>query len=129
MRILLVEDENAVLSAVHDILFDAFDPLEMTTCGNGSEALLACMNHKYDLIVTDFKMPVMNGLDFVSILRRCDCDNQNTAVIFLSGFVPLIKDNGSVFEDVHFMEKPVHIKRFLNLISMLCKVTLKRAAG
>lgn len=128
MKILLVEDDDAVLETLQDILFDAFDNLEMTNCPHGADALLACMKNRFDLIVTDFKMPVMTGLDFVSILRRCDCSNQKTPVMFLSGFVPLLKDNATTFENVHFMEKPVQVKRFLNLASMLTQRPQKKPA-
>jgi PAS domain S-box-containing protein len=62
-RILLVDDEEPLVNLNRDILERL--GYEVTTCRNGVEALerVRAGDDRFDLIVTDFGMPRMNGAD------------------------------------------------------------------
>lgn len=51
--------------------------------GNGKDALQLLDRHKPDLVLTDIRMPVMDGIEFVTHLRNSYPD---TLVIILTGF-------------------------------------------
>ena len=56
---------------------------ELTTATNGREALDQFADNKFDLIVTDYKMPRMNGIELIERIRTSD---DVIPVILLSGF-------------------------------------------
>ena len=58
-RILLVDDEEALRSCLRMIL--ELEGYQVTLAGNGAEALNLFTRGGFDLVVTDFEMPVMRG--------------------------------------------------------------------
>jgi CheY-like chemotaxis protein len=58
-RILVVDDQPAVRAAIKMLL--EFDGHEIETAGSGPEALAMIQEEKFDLILTDYSMPVMTG--------------------------------------------------------------------
>ncbi len=71
MRILLVEDEKLKRLSLTDAL--ERKNFEVVACDNPLEAL-AVLNEEdaVDVIVTDLKMPKMNGIDFIKKVREFD---------------------------------------------------------
>ncbi len=66
--ILVVEDEKDVLTAVTMALEDGGHKID--TAEDGFEALALVKEHKYDLILTDLRMPRMDGLELVRSLQK-----------------------------------------------------------
>ncbi|MFQ5843612.1 MAG: response regulator [Planctomycetota bacterium] len=64
-RVLLVDDETLVLSSLQRIL--RLEPYDIATAGGGAEALEYLEREGADLVLSDYKMPGMNGVEF---LRR-----------------------------------------------------------
>ena len=58
-RILLVDDEPSVREAFRMML--KFDGHSVTEASDGAEALELFAEHQFDLVATDFEMPVMKG--------------------------------------------------------------------
>ena len=67
-RILVVDDEENAREALSKIL--TYDGYEVTSAGNGLEALNFLRSNAVDLIITDLNMPEMNGLMFLRELNR-----------------------------------------------------------
>lgn len=65
-KILLVEDEPMLRETYQMIL--STQPYESDYAENGKEALDKCNHKKYDLILLDIMMPVMNGIEFIKSL-------------------------------------------------------------
>jgi CheY-like chemotaxis protein len=61
-RILVVEDEEAVATMLARVL--RADGHQVTVTAEGAAALTRLGTEPFDLIVTDFKMPGMSGLEF-----------------------------------------------------------------
>jgi CheY-like chemotaxis protein len=66
--ILLVDDEPMWLDAMSLILKD--EGYKAITVTSGEEALLKLEKRKPDLIMTDVRMPVMNGFDLYQRIRE-----------------------------------------------------------
>ena len=62
--ILIVEDEQAIRSALVDFL--EFHGFKVSQAVDGLEAERAVAERQFDLILLDYKMPGMNGLEFIS---------------------------------------------------------------
>jgi DNA-binding NtrC family response regulator len=67
-RILVVDDEENARMALSKIL--AHDGYEVSSAGNGLEALNFLRSNDVELIITDLNMPEMNGLMFLRELNR-----------------------------------------------------------
>jgi CheY-like chemotaxis protein len=81
-RILLVDDNVNGLSARKCVLDELGH--KTTTAASGAEALEVFDLHKFDLVVTDYKMARMNGIELIAALREQAPD---LPIILISGFV------------------------------------------
>lgn len=80
-RVLVVDDEIHIVHVVAIKLRN--NGYEVETANNGAEAFeLACKN-KPDIIVTDYQMPVMTGMELVEKLRQHE-DTKHTPIIMLT---------------------------------------------
>ncbi|MFH0813807.1 MAG: response regulator [Pseudomonadota bacterium] len=70
-RILVVDDEVDMLSLIKLILMEKTD-YEVVTTNNPLEVAHLLDEKKFDAIVTDLKMPIMDGLDVVDAIRKKD---------------------------------------------------------
>lgn len=67
-RVLVVDDDESVRTLVAKMLLTADYVVDTASDGPGALALLE--EHRYDLIVTDLKMPGMDGLSLIREVRR-----------------------------------------------------------
>ena len=67
-RILIVDDEKVFSSYLDQIL--ARKGYESEVAHNGEEALAACERAEFDLILSDMKMPKMDGMALLKVLRE-----------------------------------------------------------
>jgi len=88
--ILLVDDNKMGLAARRVVLEELGHTVY--TAPNGLEALAMIETHVFDLLITDWKMPKLDGIELIRRLR----ENQFAApIILLSGFA----DNSGMRED------------------------------
>lgn len=69
-RCLLVDDSRVIRKVAHRIIAEL--GYQVTEAENGEEALARCRAAMPDLILLDWEMPVMSGVEFVAALRRID---------------------------------------------------------
>lgn len=73
MNCLVVEDSATVRKAIRRILQDF--PFVIREAEDGSIALKECQQQLPDVIILDWNMPVMNGIDFLVELRKSEGGN------------------------------------------------------
>jgi len=66
-KILLVDDDAGVLSALDRLL--RRQGYEVTTFLRAEEALIACQRLQFDVVISDYRMPGLNGTQFLTQLR------------------------------------------------------------
>ena len=81
-RVLFVDDEPNVLSGLRRMLRARRDEWDMRFCGGGGDALAALAAEGADVVVTDMRMPGMDGAELLSRVRDLYPD---TVRIVLSG--------------------------------------------
>lgn len=72
-KILLIEDEENIRKIIAYDLKNA--GYEIVECKDGKEALDTAMKHSFDVMVIDWMLPQMSGIDLVSKLRKNGCDS------------------------------------------------------
>lgn len=71
MNVLIVDDEAQIRRWFESLLARTGLPIEViASCGNGAEALALCREHAVDLVITDIRMPIMDGLELIRCLAR-----------------------------------------------------------
>lgn len=101
-RILIVDDDKAVLDLLKISIQLLWPEYKIITANNGLTALTELRQYPVRLILTDFDMPRLNGLDLARAARqiypdipivlmtgsRCDEVHAKAASISLAGFLP-----------------------------------------
>jgi len=79
-EILIMDDEAATRGIMETVLAKA--GYAITVCSNGKEGIDKFRNHQCDLVITDISMPVMNGLEVITLIRK---ENAEVPIIAISG--------------------------------------------
>jgi len=82
-RILVAEDDDTIRDLVVRALTE--DGHELTAAANGAAALEALnqQNGRFDLLLTDVKMPIMDGIALALAAGR---DHPDLAIMLMTGF-------------------------------------------
>lgn len=108
-KILIVDDERSIRNTVKELL--EMEEYKCETAENGVLALDLCRNRQFDLVITDIKMPEMDGVELLEKLKR---EFSDLPVVMISGHgtietaVECIK-NGAF----DFISKPIEMNRLL----------------
>ncbi|MGB5749176.1 MAG: diguanylate cyclase [Desulfobacterales bacterium] len=78
--ILIVEDEEDILALLSSLLES--EGYHIITASNGREGIAMFQEHNPDLVLTDVRMPVMDGIE---VLREIKAKESDTEVIILTG--------------------------------------------
>lgn len=85
VRILAVDDDQLMLEVVSD-LFKAYKfPVDMASSGNKAWEL--AQRHKYDIVISDVRMPDGGGIELARRLKTLD---PKPSILFISGFADLL---------------------------------------
>jgi len=120
-KILLVDDEPNVLKALCRQLRN----YDLVTASSGEEALLIAKNATFDLVISDYRMPYMDGISFLIQFAQIQPD---AVRLILTGYADLeatlhaINDIGvfrfinkpwNNYEIINAVEKGLELKRIL----------------
>lgn len=114
-RVLIVDDDESFAAALARIVRAAGHEAE---CAADGQAGLA-KHHAgdFDLVITDLKMPRMNGIDFIRALKR---SHGNVVVMVVTGYADLATAvDAMALGASDYLEKPVAVEKF--------RVALERA--
>lgn len=114
-KILIIDDERSIRNSLREIL--EYEGYEVKDASDGVEGFKIASEEKFDIILSDIKMPKMDGLELLEKLKESGVDSQ---IIMISGHgtietaVEAIR-NGAF----DFIAKPLDLNRVL--------ITLKNA--
>jgi len=107
-KILIVDDEKSFLLSLTDGLSVHSDKFQILTAENGREAVKVLRSVPVDLLVTDLKLPEMNGFELLAWTSR---HQPQLPVIVMSAFgTPEIEARLAKLDTLQFLEKPLDIQ-------------------
>ncbi|BBI36494.1 response regulator transcription factor [Cohnella abietis] len=121
LKVLIVDDEPIILEGLTNIVNWNELGLEIAgCCVNGAEAVTLLEKINIDIVITDIKMPEMNGIDLIRHIKQ---QNWNTRCIVLSSYddFQYVKE-AALLSIENYLLKPVST---LELIATLENLTKK----
>lgn len=112
-KILVVDDEPQVLEILDTFL--SMKGYEVTTAGNGQDALSRYKEGRPHIVLLDIRMPEVSGMDVLRKIRESD---QQTVVIVVSGFgdMETVQEALEMGAD-HYIEKPMNLSGLFDTLT------------
>jgi twitching motility two-component system response regulator PilG len=122
--ILVVDDEKMILRLAEEALESFGEGFNIKSALNGKEAVQILNSSKVDLVLTDLKMPVMDGYELLSYMSK---NYRNIPTIVMTGFgspeiAKRLKQKGVMY----YIEKPFEIDELKDNVS---KVFIEKSKG
>jgi len=111
LRILIVEDHAPTRLAMSRLIRDA--GAEVVSARDGEEALGYVLTQWFDVLLTDLRMPGMNGFELLQHCLRLPDTRRPTRIIAISGEYEASALYG---HPVTFMSKPFDLNSLLNVL-------------
>ena len=123
-RILIVDNlPNATLTLAA-ILAQLSMPVEILTANNGKEALDLIGDKGVDVLIVDFLMPGMTGLELLEKLRADGCKPGHTILMTASN-TPGLNEMASRMQVDNYLVKPVDPAEIQTIVSQAIKQLMR----
>lgn len=108
-KILIIEDEKAIRKSIKEIL--EFEKYSVDEAEDGLQGLIMAQKNNYDVILSDIKMPKLDGLELQNKLNE---SNVNSTLIIMSGHGTIDTAVDAVKKGAFdFLAKPIDLNRLL----------------
>ncbi|OFX53623.1 MAG: hypothetical protein A2046_14095 [Bacteroidetes bacterium GWA2_30_7] len=123
IKILVVDDEPGNISVVADIL-EKYN-YEIIAAYNGNIAFQVAKKQIPDLILMDWDMPIMNGLDSIKILKK-DYTTKDIPVIMISGIMISSENLKTAFDAgaIDYVRKPIDELELISRIRSMLMLSM-----
>jgi signal transduction histidine kinase/ActR/RegA family two-component response regulator len=121
ISILVVEDDSINRELMLFMLKEYVKTI--ITVPSGSDALLACAQHTFDVVLTDIQMPDMDGLELFEKLRA---QNDKLPIIAITGNA--LSQERNLYLEMgfnHVLAKPFTIQELVSTLGQFAKHSLK----
>jgi DNA-binding NtrC family response regulator len=109
VKLLLAEDDRIVRITVRDALEDA--GYEVTECAEGTEALAVLEREAFDLVLTDVRLP---GVDGITLFRRARRTQPEAAIVLMTAYADADDAVAVMREGARdYLQKPFEIEELL----------------
>ena len=123
--ILLVDDNSMGLMARKTVLQELGH--RVITSQNAHDALEVCGKQRFDLLITDYKMPKMNGVELIRELRKLQ---PQVLVILISGFTDTLGLNeANTGADVVIQKSANEVGHLIRSVNRLMRPASKKPAA
>jgi len=115
MRLLLIDDELDCINVMRTVLRPAGHECDLF--GDPVEALESFRKEHHDVVVTDYRMPEMDGIEVLKEIREI---NPETPVVILTGYADVENAIGAVNHGAYaFFRKPLDFNEFIGTLSKI----------
>ena len=114
-RILVVDDEPYVCDAVRMML--AFDGHHVETASSGRDALALFDQGKFDLVITDYAMPLMKGDELAASIKM---RSPGQPVVLITAYAEMLKSAETPLAGVDYIiSKPFMLENLREAIEKM----------
>jgi two-component system response regulator HydG len=111
-KLLIVDDDPSFNEMLSNYLLR--NDFMVESAHSGQSALELLKNHKFDLVLTDFKLPKMNGLELIEIIKK---EKAQIPVILITNYADIRTAVQSIKLGAYeFVNKPVNPDELLKTI-------------
>jgi two-component system alkaline phosphatase synthesis response regulator PhoP len=119
-KVLVVDDEIHIVHVVAIKLRN--NGFDVVSASNGEEGFNLACEEKPDIIVTDFQMPIMTGLEMVQKLRGCEQTKDIPVVMLTARGFAIADEQKDELKIAECLSKPFSPKELLrNIEDILCQ--------
>ncbi|MGN0264332.1 MAG: response regulator [Oliverpabstia sp.] len=120
MRAIIVEDETVIRNGlVRHVPWEQLEINELKAAANAEEVLRMCEIYRPDIVITDIRMPGIDGIDLCRKLRKKlpECE-----IIFITGFEDKEYLKGAIeLHAIKYIEKPICIPELCDAVREVAK--------
>jgi len=118
--ILVIDDEKGITRIIKEVLTRTGHKVEIAA--NGIEGIQKFDDGRFDMVITDMRMPGIDGKDVLQHIRRSP--RQTTPIIGISGTPWLLKEDD--FDMI--LAKPFPLKELVDSVKNLVRLSSPLAA-
>ena len=108
-KILIIDDEKAIRRSIREIL--EFEKYSVDEAEDGAQGLDMALKNNYDVVLSDIKMPKMDGIELLQKLMGAHCES---ALIIMSGLGNIETVVDAVKRGAYdYLAKPIDLNRLL----------------
>ena len=119
LKLMIVDDEAVIRTGIRTCLnWESMKIDVVGEAGNGRDALSRALLLAPDIVITDIKMPIINGIEFS---RRLLEKRPATKIVFLTGYSDYEYMKQAIRLGIKdYLLKPVHVPDLEKMIQKLC---------
>lgn len=111
-NLLIVDDESELLDIIKEYFADKFDSI--ISVKSGQEAIDIIQHEEFKVILMDFNMPRLNGVQTIEILKKNGC---KSSFVLMSGWnEEVIENQLKELPEVKTIHKPFYLKELAELL-------------
>jgi CheY-like chemotaxis protein len=116
-QILLVENDSIIRKSIGDFLQGS--GYEVTEARDGPQAIEVLATRRFDLVITDFSMPHLDGLRLLDEIRAFW---PNIPVIFMTGYLSKKAAQVLLHGRAEYIAKPISFEALLSIVRRLLRL-------
>src|SRR2546429_5450230 len=124
-KILVVDDESAILRLLREALTQW--GYQVTSASSAAEALQALRGDMFDAVISDIRMPDMNGLELLKEIKRHD---ESVEVVMMTGYPTIASAVEALKEGAFdYLSKPLLLDELRHLMTRMTERRFLRGEG
>ncbi len=116
-KILVIDDDADIRDYLIMEINDHYQNVHIVEASDGSEGLLKAQNERFDVVITDLRMPNLSGASVVKHLGRLPDRLRPQKVIVFSGYIDESTQELTKYNiNISFLSKPVNIDLMIQFL-------------
>lgn len=121
MNILIIDDEEIILTLLEDFIEGIDSKIKVITTSNPQDAVNIIRNESIVFVISDYKMPELNGLELLKLLK--DDEKLTPYFCLMSGDIPKEVFKVEYETDIRILRKPFSFADLKKMVQEIQKLT------